>query len=298
MSRGRGSGARVALAGLASAGFAIALVTLVSSQLALMSILDADRAARAAEQIAASRFTADLIDQTVVRAISPVAGDALAGQAAGVASSDPEVLRVVETTLLDAHGRIVDRDPPAEVVDGNVAVGSAIVDSLLDTAAANGVDLAALGLGDGAGVDSAAIASDAGLPDVVPDDLPRLGLRDVAETTRTISLFALLLCAAIAVLAHPWPGRSLRGLGIRLAIVTGGWLVALLIVGWIIGLISNTLFGEMLETVWSDAVPSMLLLVGAGVAIGVALVFAGVSVEGFSRERERREMQYHQPYGY
>ena len=272
------------VARLAGVGFVIALVAVVASQLALMSVLDAGRADRAAQQIAESRFTADLIDQTVVRAIAPVAGDALAQQAAGVASTDPNVLRVVETSLLNAHGQIVDRDPPVEVVDGNLAVGSAIVTSIVDTASANGVDVAALGLGGPGGPDPAAIAEDAGLPEVVPTDLPRLGLRSVAETTRTIALVAMVLCAAIAVVAHPRPARGLRGLGIKVATVTGTWFAALLVTGWVISLTSNTLFGEMIDAVWSDAVPSMLFLVGAGVAIGIALAFAGISVDGFSRE--------------
>ncbi len=46
--------------------------------------------------------------------------------------------------------------------------------------------------------------------------------------------------------------------------------------GWIIGLVANTLFGEMLQTVWNDAIPSMLLLVGAGV-----------------RDRRRRRVRRH-----
>jgi hypothetical protein len=49
------------------------------------------------------------------------------------------------------------------------------------------------------------------------------------------------------------------------------------------------LFGEMLDTVWSDAVPSMLLLVGAGVVIGVGLVVAGIALDGFGRAQRRRE---------
>jgi hypothetical protein len=60
------------------------------------------------------------------------------------------------------------------------------------------------------------------------------------------------------------------------------------VTGWIIGLVSDTLFGEMLQTVWNDAVTSMLLLVGAGVVIGAGVVFAGIAFDGWARERERR----------
>lgn len=282
MNNGRESRGRVVVAGLAATVFAIAFAALVSSQLALMSVLDADRAERAAAQIAESRFTADLVDQTVIRAIAPIAGDALAQQAATVASNDPDVIRVVEKSLLDAHGQIVDRDPPKQVVDGNTAVGSAIVTSFVDNASANGVDVAALGF------DPATIAGQAGTPQVVPTDLPRLGLRDIADNTRTIALAVAIVFALAAVLIHPSPGRSLRGLGVRTMVITGTWLVALLVAGWLIGLSSNTLFGEMIQAVWSNAVTSMLFLVGAGVAIGASLVFAGISLDGFTRSARRR----------
>ncbi|MEP4650697.1 MAG: hypothetical protein ABJ314_10975 [Ilumatobacter sp.] len=273
----------MALAGLAAAVFSIAFAALVPAQLALMSILDAGRAERAASQISESRFTGDLVEQTVVRAIAPVAGEGLARQAATVASDDPSVRDVVERSLLDAHAQIVDSDPPVEVVDADTAVGTAIVSSILDTAAANGVDVAALGVGDSQSLDPTAIAVDAGLPTVVPDDLPRLGLRSAAETTRLVALVVTLLAALLAVLVHPRSGRALRGIGIKAAIVAGAWLVTLLAVGWLIGLVSDTLFGEMIEAVWSDAVPSMLLLVGGGALIGLALAFAGIALDGFTR---------------
>ena len=70
-------------------------------------------------------------------------------------------------------------------------------------------------------------------------------------------------------------------------IVTGTWLVTLLVAGWLIGLTSDTLFGEMIHAVWSDSVTSMLLLVGAGVAVGASMAFAGISVDGFSRAHRR-----------
>ncbi len=271
------------LAALAAGVFTVAFAALVPAQLALMSVLDSGRAERAAAQIADSRFTADLVDQTVVRAIAPVAGDPLARRAASVASNDPDVRRVVQSSLLDAHSQIVDRNPPVEVVDADTAVGTAIVTSVLDTAAANGVDVASLGLDETGALDPTAIAVDAGLPAVVPKDLPRLGLRSVAETTRAAALVAALVSAVLAVTIHPQPGRSLRGIGFRTVLVCGGWLVSLLAVGWLIGRASDTLFGEMLDAVWSDAVPPMLLLVVGGAVTGVALAFAGISLDGFTR---------------
>jgi len=43
----------------------------------------------------------------------------------------------------------------------------------------------------------------------------------------------------------------------------------------------------MLDTVWSDAVPSMLLLVGAGLIIGVGLWVAGTAFDGYDTHRQR-----------
>lgn len=292
MTRNADGRGRTILAGLCAAGFAIALVALVTAQLALMSVLDATRAERAADQIAHSRFTADLIEQTVVRAVAPITGADIARQVASATSTDPRVLIVVETSLVNAHRQVVDPDAPAEVIDGNLAVGTAIAQSIADTAAQNGIDLAALDLPAGAAdLDPSALAGfaeQAGLPEVVPDDLPTLGLRQVAETTRVIALLAMFVFAALAVVIHPRPGRSLRGVGVQVAVVCVGWLVAMLVAGWVIGLVSDTLFGEMVDAVWSDAVPSMLLLVGAGAVIGLALVLGGLALDGYDAQRRPR----------
>ena len=285
-------GTQLAIAGICAAGFTIALAALVSSQLALMSVLDTTRAEQAADQIAASRFTADVIEQTVERAVEPVAGAEIASQLAIATSNDPRVLSVVSTALVSAHRQVVDPEATrADAIDGNAAVDVAIVQSVIDTATTAGIDLQAMGvdatnatLG---GVQLADVASRAGVPSVVPSDVPNLGLRRVADTTRIIALLAMVLLGLIAVFAHPRPGRSLRRLGWATTIVCGAWLGGLLIVGWVIGLTSNTLFGEMIDTVWSDAVPSMLLLVGAGLIIGVGLVVAGLAFDGFDAERHR-----------
>jgi hypothetical protein len=287
-----GLGAQLAIAGLCAAGFTIALVALVSSQLALMSVLNSTRAERAADQIAASRFTADVIEKTVERAVQPVAGAEIASQLAVATSNDPRVLSVVSTALVSAHRQVADPEATrAELIDGNAALDQAIVQSVIDTAATAGIDLQGLGadmadvsLG---GIRLADAASQAGVQSVVPSDVPNLGLRRVAETTRIIALLAMVLLGFVAVFSHPRPGRSLRRLGWSVAIVCGSWLGGLLVVGWIIGRTSKTLFGEMLDTVWSDAVPSMLLLVGAGLIIGVGLWVAGTAFDGFDSQRHR-----------
>jgi hypothetical protein len=289
MADGRSSPAQVALAGFCAAVFTIALAALVSSQLAMMSVLDPARAQRAADQIATSRFTADVIGQTVERAVTPIAGADIAAQLAAVTSTDPQVTGVVSSSLIGAHRQIVDRDAPS-VPDGNAAVRTAIAQSVFDTATAAGFDPAAVGI-DRADLDALrleSVAQQAGLPSVVPSDVPRLGLRQVAETTRVVAGLALGVFGLVAVLAHPRSGRGLRRLGVATVVVCGAWLVGLLVTGWIIGLVGNTLFGEMLQTVWTDAVPSMLLLVGAGVVIGAGVVFAGIALDGWSRQRERR----------
>ena len=71
-------------------------------------------------------------------------------------------------------------------------------------------------------------------------------------------------------------------------VISGAWLVGLLVTGWIIDLVANTLFGEMLQTVWNDAVPSMLLLVGAGVVLGAAVIVAGIAADGWAQQRAQR----------
>jgi hypothetical protein len=289
MANGRTSSAQVALAGFCVAMFTIALGALVSSQLASMSVLDTARAEQAADQIATSRFTADVIEQTVERAVTPIAGEDIAAQLATATSTDPRVTGVVNSSLMAAHRQIVDPDAPS-APDGNVAVRTAITQSVFDAATAAGFDPAAVGI-DPTDLDALqldAVAEQAGLPAVVPSDVPQLGLRQVAETVRVIAGLALVVFGVVAVLAHPRSGRGLRRLGVAAVIVCGAWLVGLLVTGWIIGLVSDTLFGEMLQTVWDDAVPSMLLLVGAGVVIGAGVVFAGIALDGWARERERR----------
>jgi hypothetical protein len=289
MADGRTSRAQLALSGFCVAMFTIALGALVSSQLSLMSVLDPARAQRAADQIATSRFTADVIEQTVERAVTPIAGNDIAARLAAVTSTDPQVTGVVSSSLIGAHRQIVDPDAPS-APDGNVAVRRAIAQSVLDSATAAGFDPVAAGIDpndlDALQLDAA--AEQAGLPSVVPNNVPQLGLRQVAETTRVIAGVALVVFGVVAVLAHPRSGRGLRRLGVATLIVCGAWLVGLLVTGWIIDLVANTLFGEMLQTVWNDAVPSMLLLVGAGVVIGAGVVFAGIAFDGWARERERR----------
>lgn len=300
MTDGGGSTAQLAIAGFCAAMFAIALGALVSSQLALMSVLDSARAERAAEQIATSRFTADVIEQTVERAVTPIAGAEIATQLAAVTSTDPAVTNAVSSSLIGAHRLIVDPDV-GSVPDGNVAVRTAIARSVLDTATIAGIDPAAVGIDvtsldqvsldqvslDQLGLDTA--VEQVGLPSVVPTDVPQLGLLQVAETTRLIAAVAVFVFGFIAVIAHPRPGRGLRRLGIAAMVVSGAWLAGLLVTGWAIGLTADTLFGEMLQTVWDDAVPSMLLLVGAGVVLGAGVAFAGIAADGWASERTRRQ---------
>ena len=299
MTDGRGTTSQRAIAGLCLALAAIALGALVSSQLSLMSVLDEARAEQAADQIATSRFTADVIEQTVERAVTPIAGAEIASQLATVTSTDPAVTNAVSSSLMGAHRLIVDPDT-GSVPDGNVTVRTAIARSVLDTATVVGLDPAAAGIDvtsleqmgldqaslDALGLDTA--VEQVGLPSVVPTDVPQLGLRRVAETTRVVAALALFVFGFAAVVVHPRPGSGLRRLGVAAMVVSGAWLAGLLVTGWAIGLAADTLFGEMLQTVWNDAVPSMLLLVGAGVVLGAGVAFAGVAADGWARERERR----------
>jgi hypothetical protein len=286
----RGSASRRVVAGLFALGFTLAIAAVLASQLALMSVLDSQRAERAAQEIAESRFTGQLIEQTVTRAIGPVIDPQLASQIAAVTSADPQVRGVVQSSLITAHRQVVepeaavptapaptatpppDGTSPTSSFDANESVQAAITAAIIDAGARNGVDLSGF-------------TDQVGTPKVVPDDLPELGLRTVAERTRLIAGLAAIALAILTVLIHPRPGRSLAGLGLRAAIVCGAWLAGLLIAGWVIGLIADTLFGEMLESIWSAAVPSMILLTIAGVVLGAGIWFAGIAVDGLSRDR-------------
>jgi hypothetical protein len=294
VNRRQGSSTLLAFSGLCVAVFSISLGVLVSSQLALMSVLDQERAERAAEQIATSRFTAGVIEQTVQRAVAPIAGDDIAAQLAVATSADPRVTDVVSSSLISAHRQIVDAEPTSDpgsgADDGNVAIRTAIAQSVLDTATAAGFDPASLGIDptDAASLPLDAVAEQEGLASLVPTDVPSLGLRQVAETTRVIAAIAMVIFGIVAVLAHPRSARGLRRLGVVGAVICGVWLVGLLVTGWVIGLFANTLFGEMLQTVWTDAVASMMLLVGAGVLIGAGVAIAGMAFDGWARARSQR----------
>jgi hypothetical protein len=266
-----GSRSRRYLSGVFAAGFTIALIVLRAAQLALMSILDAQRAERAAEQISTSRFTENLVEQAVTETIGGVVDPAVVSQVTAAVGVDPAVQRIVEISLIDAYRQVVDADPPAPATlgaaVGNEAVGTAISRALSEAGELSGIDLTPL---------SGQITA----PAVLPDDLPRLGLRTVAERSRLISALLAVIFAAAAIALHPRPGRALRGLGWKAAVACGAWIAAMLIVGWVIGLTARTLFGEMLQDIWTEAVPSMLLLVTAGAVLGVGLFFAGLAVDG------------------
>ena len=276
------------VSGLAVTAFAIAVAALVSSQLMLMSGLDTGRAERAADQIATSRFVDDVVVQTVGRAITPFAGAEVADQLAAAAGNDPRIEQTVWAALVDAHRQIVDPDAVA-APDGNARVNAAIVQSVTDAATAAGVDLQAFGLAGSTldGLELDAVAERAGLPSVVPDDVPALGLQRVAETTRIVALLAAFVMGFVAVIAHPRPGRGLARIGAAITVVSGAWLAGLLAGGWLIGLVAETLFGEMLDEVWREAVPSMLLLTLGGAVIGVGLWFGGISLDGYAQSRRQ-----------
>lgn len=286
MANRSGSTGLAAFSGFCLTVFAIALAAAVSSQLATMSVLDPAQAESAAEEIATSRFTADIIEQTVQRAVAPIAGDDIAAQLATAASTDPQVADAISSTLMLTHRAIVDADVAAPT-DGNAAVRTAIAQSMVDTATAAGFDPATIGL-DVSNLDAFALqaaADQAGLPSVVPTDVPDLGLRRVAEVTRVIALVAMAVSALLAIITHPRSGYATRRLGVAGLVVCGAWLVGLLVAGWVIGLVADTLFGEMLQNVWNGAVPSMILLVGAGAVIGLGLVFAGLALDGWLQNR-------------
>jgi hypothetical protein len=272
---GRESTGRRWVAALFAVLAAAAMAVLVSSQLSLMSVLDAERADDAARDVAESRFTGELIEQAVRSAVAPVLDDSTATLVATATSEDQHVRDIVRVSLVSAHHQVVDPDsaPPDDAVtDGSVR--TAIADALV----AAGVR---------AGVDVRSVADQVAAPSVVPDRLPEFGLRPFAENTRTIAAIAAIVAGIAAVVIHPRPGRGLAGLGWKFGIVFGVWFITLLVIGWVIDSIDETLFGELMQTVWSDAVPAMLLLCGAGLLLCAGLWFGGVALDGFVTRRPR-----------
>jgi hypothetical protein len=252
--------------------FVAGFTAMVAAQLSLMSLLDTDRAETAASDVASSAFVARLVDDAVRSAVTPIAGPDIARQVGISAANDPRVHDVVRSTLVSAHRQVVDPTAPRGPAAGTV--NAAVADVLDDLGRQAGVDLGGLG-------------QQLDVPDVRPERIPDIGLRNVAAATRVIGALVAMLAAIATLTVHPRPARALAGLGARAAFACGGWLVGLLVVGWAIGLVADTIFGELLDTLWSSAVPAMLGVVGAGVLLGVGTWLAGRAIDGLLRDRRR-----------
>ena len=268
-----GSAGRRWVAATFAAVAALAMASLVSSQLSLMSVLDDERADDAATKVAASRFTGDLLERTVRSAVSPVLDESSATFVAVSTSQDQRVRDVIRTSLISAHHQVVDpdSDPPAGAA-GDASVRSAITDAVTQAGAQ-------------AGVDVSSVTDQIDAPTIVPDRVPTIGLRPLAENVRLVAAIVVLVASLCAIAFHPRPGRGLAGLGWKFAVVFGTWFVALLVVGWVISSIAETLFGELLDSIWSDAVPAMLLLCGAGLLLSAGVWFGGVALDGLTSRR-------------
>ncbi|CAN5621406.1 hypothetical protein BH23ACT3_BH23ACT3_06520 [soil metagenome] len=252
--------------------FVAAFTAMLAAQLSLMSLLDTDRAEDAAAEVASSAFVSGLIDDAVRSAVTPIAGPDIARQVGITAGNDPRVRDVVRSTLVSAHRQVVDPSAPRGPAAGTVNV---VVGDVLDD------------LGGQAGVDLSGLGQQLDVPDARPERLPDVGLRSVASVTRLVGALVAVLAALATVVVHPRPARALAGLGARAAFVCGGWLVALIVVGWAIGRVAETLFGELLHAVWTSAVPAMLGVVGAGVLLGVGTWLGGRALDGLLAERRR-----------
>jgi hypothetical protein len=255
-------------AALARAVFVVALGVAIGAQLAIMSVLDSERADDAARTVAESEFAVELVDDAVRRAVSPTTGDELGAQIAQQASTDPRVAEVLRLGLIDAHRSIV--EPDAVASTGSAEVQTVLDDLLTEAETRTGIDLAA-------------VRSDVGAPAIDPRFVPDAGARPLTKGVRTLAAVVALIAALLAVAVHPRPGRAIAGLGIGSAIVCGVWAVVLFVLGWLIGTFSGTLFGRLLDAIWRASSSAMLLAVGAGAVLGIALWFGGVAVDGFTR---------------
>ena len=255
-------------AALARAVFVVALGVAIGAQLAIMSVLDSERADDAARTVAESEFAVELVDDAVRRAVSPTTGDELGAQIAQQASTDPRVAEVLRLGLIDAHRSIV--EPDAVASTGSAEVQTVLDDLLTEAETRTGIDLAA-------------VRSDVGAPAIDPRFVPDAGARPLTKGVRTLAAVVALIAALLAVAVHPRPGRAIAGLGIGSAIVCGVWAVVLFVLGWLIGTFSGTLFGRLLDAIWRASSSAMLLAVGAGAVLGIARWFGGVAVDGFTR---------------
>lgn len=265
-----GSRTRRRLALVASSVFAAAFAAMLAAQLSLMSFLDTARAEAVADEVAASAFVTGLVDDAVRAAVAPVAGDEIARQVSAAASADPRVRGVVRAALVSGHRQLV--DPSAPRGTGRAQVDTVVADVVDDLSAEFGVDLGG-------------VADQVRVPSVRPAQVPDVGLRSLALVTRAVAALIAALAAAACIAVHPRPALGLAAIGARAAIVCGVWGVSLLVVGWVIGRVADTVFGELLEAIWSSAAPSVLGVVGAGVLLGVGTWLGGRSIDGFSQSR-------------
>ncbi|MEX2627119.1 MAG: hypothetical protein WD225_09550, partial [Ilumatobacteraceae bacterium] len=230
-----GSRVRRRLAVVASSLFAVAFAAMLAAQLSLMSFLDTGRARTVADEVARSAFVTGLVDDAIRNAVAPLAGDDVARQVAATASTDPRVRGVVRSALVSGHRQLVDPDAPAGAGSPQV---DAVVGGVVDD------------IGEQYGVDLTGVADQVQIPGARPDRLPAVGLRDLALVTRAIAGLVAVAAALACVLVHPRPALGVAAIGARAAIVCGGWAVTLLVVGWVIGRVADTLLGELLDAIW------------------------------------------------
>ncbi len=252
--------------------FVVAFSVLIGAQLALMSILDVGRAEEAARTVSESEFAADLVGDVVLDAVVPLAGQELGTQLAEQASADPRVAIVLRRGLLDAHRAVV--EPDAVVSTGSPEVEEVLDEVLAEAEAQAGVDLAGL-------------QQRLDVPEIDPRYVPDAGAKPIAENVRDIAALVALAAAVIVLIIHPRRGRALAGLGFRAAIVCGAWAVALLLLGWLVGATADTLYGELVAALWDVSWPSMLLLVGAGIVLGVGFGVGGLSIDALTNSEPR-----------
>jgi hypothetical protein len=270
--------------GLFAVGCTLAVAVMLSAQLGLMSVLDTAKADEAAREVAESRFTASLVAGAVERAVEPILDEPAASQIATLTSADPRVQDVIRRSLILAHRQLVTPTSALDSIGGEPSSGSSGTVVEPDLGAAIEEVLAEIGAR--SGVDLSSVIGQVEPPTVVPDDLPEVDLRTIAERTRIFAAATAALLGIAAVVVHPRPGRALSGLGWKIGVVVGVWLLGLLLGGWLIGLVGETLFGEMLASVWATAVPAMIAVLVAVLVLCVGLWFAGVAVDGFTRSRE------------
>lgn len=274
-----GSAVRRRAGAVAASVTVAAFAVFLAAHLALVSVLDPARADRAASEIAASRLTTQLIDSTVRGAVGGVLDPSLTSEVVDAAAADPTVRDLVRRSLVTSHRQLVDPDGVSLP-----AAGPAVADADIDAAIGRVLDR----VGVERGVDLSGVLPGIDITGVAPEQLPGVGLGPLTERARLVAAVIAVVAAAAALAVTPLTGQALVTIGRGATVVSGVWVLALFGVSRLLEFVASTLLGEVLATIWRDAVPTMIALCVACTVLAAGTWMGGVSMRGYATARRER----------